>query len=191
MRILSTSTSIAIGFGCIIVSAVLGAHMAGILPDGNAAATQQRLQTVQVVAAQCSAAADRNDVQSLRSILQTLITHNPDVASIGLRSPEGKLVMAAGPHAATWRPMTGNKDPSLFEASVPVLQNNHDWATLEMRFASLDNVNFWSNPLFRITVFIGCAGFFGSFLFLRKATQTPRPFFCYPRPCPHHARRPC
>jgi diguanylate cyclase (GGDEF)-like protein/PAS domain S-box-containing protein/putative nucleotidyltransferase with HDIG domain len=170
MRILSTSTSIAIGFGCIIVSAVLGAHMAGLLPDRAGAITEQRLQLAQVLDAQCSDAADRNDAQTIRALLNALIANNPDVASAGVRSPGGKLVIEVGPHAATWKPIK-ESDPASFETEVPILQNGKKWASLEIRFVTLPDSGFFTNPLFRMTCFIGAGGFIGSLLFLRKALK--------------------
>ncbi len=170
MRILSTSTSIAIGFGCIIVSAVLGAQMAGLLPDRAGAITEQRLQLTQVLDAQCSDAADRNDAQTIRALLAALIANNPDVASAGVRSLNGKLVIEVGPHAATWKPLD-KADRNSFEAEVPITQNGKKWATLEIRFVALPDSGFFSNPLFRVTVFVACFGFFGALLFLRKALK--------------------
>ncbi|MGN6367679.1 MAG: diguanylate cyclase [Phycisphaerae bacterium] len=170
MRILSTSTSIAIGFGCIIVSAVLGAQMAGLLPDRDAAITQQRLQLAQVLDAQCSDAADRNDAQTIRALLAALVVNNPDVASAGVRAPSGKLVIEAGAHASTWKPVD-KADRNSFEAEAPITQNGKKWATLEIRFAALPDSGFFSNPLLKMTIFIAAGGFLGALLFLRKALK--------------------
>lgn len=151
-----------------MVSAVLAAHMFGLIPDQAAAVAEQRLRLAQVVAAQCSAAADRNDAEGIRTILAVLLVNNEDVRSAGIRAPDGKLVTQSGPHQELWR---SDQRSGPQELEVPIFQNNEKWATVELRFADPAAVDTWMSPLARVTVFVAASGFLGAMFFLRKALR--------------------
>ncbi|MGN6370737.1 MAG: diguanylate cyclase [Phycisphaerae bacterium] len=172
MKRISTTTSIAIGFACIITSAVLAAQMFGLVPDRAATIADEHLRLAQVVAAQCSVAADKNDAAAIRTALSVLMANNSDVLSAGVRSPDGKLVITAGPHERLWR--AGPRDASSnhpLKIQVPVFQHKEKWATIEICFAALPDTNLFGNSLLRLTLFLAASGFTGSLFFLRKALK--------------------
>ena len=172
MRIVSTTTVIALGFAFIISSAVLGAHFFGLLPDRSAVIANERLHLANLIASQCSAAADANDAEVIGATFASLGSSNPEVLSAGLRAPDGELLVESGPHSSLWHQSAdGQSGPiSGSQISIPIMQNNERWATVELYFTPAEDSGLLP-PVLRTTIFVAASGFLGSLLFLKKVLK--------------------
>ena len=186
MRILSTSTSIAIGFGCIIVSA--RPRRAHNRPSPRPRRRHHRTTPPThpgprrpMLRRRRSQRCPDHSPSSPR-----FIANNPDVASAGVRSLNGELVIEVGRHAAAWKPVD-KADPSSFEAEVPITQNGSKWTTLEIRFVTLPDSGLFNNPSSASPSSSPAPSFFGAPPLPPQSPQAPRP----PPPLSPTASAPC
>ncbi len=133
MKIFNTRTYIALGLASIVSTALLAASLLGLVPDRDGAVRAGRLALAESVAASSAAFLSSSDPTRLEEVLRFIQKRNPDLRSIGLRTREGRLVMALGEHARNWLPMesAGAGDGQL---QVMLFAGDQAWGQLEMRF---------------------------------------------------------
>jgi len=129
----NTRTYISLGLASIVSTALLAASFLGLIPDRDASVRAGRLALAESLAASSAALLSSNDPARLEDVLRFVHKRNPDLRSIGLRSREGRLVVAVGEHARNWAPVEG---PRATEAQVQVTlyAGERPWGRLEMRF---------------------------------------------------------
>ena len=134
MKLFNTRTYISLGLASIVATALLAASFLGLIPDRNEAVRAGRLALAESVAASSAAFLGSSEPGRLEEVLRFIVKRNPDVHSIGLRTREGRLVLAIGEHARHWIPID---QPHASDAQVQVTlyAGNQAWGQLEMRFA--------------------------------------------------------
>src|SRR5580658_4622248 len=162
MKIFSSTTLISLGLACLTLSLILMAHSIGISPDDAQELIRSRMQSAELVAAQCSPAAKKGDVQTMADIVRQIASQNEDLLSAGLRTADGRLVYTYGPHPATWGAgaAAGRGGTGL---SVPIANGVGDWGSLELCYKSQISTHlsflpnwinqFFSNPTMRLALF--------------------------------------
>lgn len=181
MRLRSSTNFISLGLACLTLSLVLMAHSLGIAPDDANLLLRARVQTAELVAAQCSPAAKTGDVNLMTAILRQVAVRNADLTSAGLRGADGKLVYAYGPHEKTWGLGGTRALSSIVKLSVPITADNGDWGRVEFCFphdtATLPRfvpqfLRGWlGNPAIRLGSFMATAGFICYSLYLRRTLR--------------------
>jgi PAS domain S-box-containing protein len=133
LKLFNTRTYISLGLASIVSTVLLAASFLGLVPDRQAAVHAGRLALAESVAASSAALLGSNDPARLEEVLRFIARRNPDLQSIGLRTRQGRLVLAIGEHARRWQPMQG---PQATDAQVQVtlFAGEQPWGTLEMRF---------------------------------------------------------
>ena len=125
----------------------------------------------------------RGDTGTLDALLQALVDRDCDVLSVGVRTIDGELLMAAGPHA-DWTPPPEDKSTAE-QMQVPIFQQgDQKWGTVEFRFASLAGTGPWqwmTLPQVRFLAFVSLACFLTFAVILRIALRHLDPSKAVPR----------
>ena len=171
MRIpISTTTRIAIGLTSLTVTSLLAVTMFGLVPDGRQIAMDGRCALAEAVAVQCCLSAQRNDLATMRTLLDALVVRNNTVLSAGVRRTGGDLVAEAGTHGLNWlappdQPLAGA------QVKVPIFENRKQWGTLEVRFLPLSAAGWrgWLlSPMTRLFLFVAASVFLLDRIYLKK-----------------------
>ena len=132
MKLLNTRTYISLGLASIVSTFLLAASFLGLIPDRQEAVRAGRLALAESVAASSAALLSSDDPGRLEDVLRFIQKRNPDLRSIGLRTRDGRLVLAVGEHARNWVPMD-RTDPSDAQVRVTLYAGDQPWGQLEMR----------------------------------------------------------
>ncbi|HVZ43499.1 MAG TPA: ATP-binding protein [Ramlibacter sp.] len=173
MKLLGTRSYIALGLVSIVSTALLAASFFGLIPDRAAAVREGRLALAESVAAAATAILGGADQRRLPDVLQFVVKRNEDLRSIGLRSHEGRLVLAVGEHARRWQPMDS---PAAQDSQVEVqlFADGHPWGQLEMRFAPLAAPGLEGiarTPLIVLLAFCGTVCFIAFYVYLTRVLR--------------------
>ena len=133
MKLFNTRTYISLGLASIVSTSLLAASFLGLVPDRNAAVRAGRLALAESVAASSAAFLSSQDPARLEDVLRFIQKRNEDLRSVGLRTREGRLLVAIGDHARTWTPADGVRSTDA-QVQVMLYAGNQPWGQLEMRF---------------------------------------------------------
>ena len=149
------------------------ANLIGFVPDDSDSALELRKILSESLALQFTAAAEKNEFQTIQNTLRAVVERNEDIRSAAIRTKSGKLIALAGEHLAHWKePVDGKSTPT--HVYVPVYRKNENWATVEIRFAPLwtDNLaSGFANSFVGLLAFIGLGGFVCNFFVLRRSLR--------------------
>ena len=133
---ISPTIKITIGLVMLTLSILLLGRLIGFVPDEDKTALQARKQFCESLAVQVSSAASKNDLEILRTTLETVVERNDDVLSVSLSNNRG-VSLIAGDHERHWVDVPLDKSTST-HVRVPIMANRNRWGTLEVAFAPLN-----------------------------------------------------
>ena len=172
MHRISPLVRISLGLVILTCSLIVALDFFGFVPDPAADLVEARIQLCETLAVHAAAAADRNDLASIRTSLQVAIRRNEDVLSAGLRSPNGRLLVSAGDHRRLWG---SGSQPRSTHAGVPLFRKGRRWGTIEVRFASLAPdgmlMGFLQRPLVRLVLLVASFGFVTYAIYMRRTLR--------------------
>jgi len=136
MKLLDTRVYISLGLVSLVTTVLLAASFFGLIPDRHAAIRDGRVALAESLAASSTAILSTSDPRLLEEVLRFVQKRNPDLQSAGLRSRDGRLVVAVGDHLRGWMPLDrpGAHDE---EIQVNLQAGGQPWGQLELRFAPL------------------------------------------------------
>jgi diguanylate cyclase (GGDEF)-like protein len=172
----------------IAMSAVLLSQTFGLFPDRDLAILDARKCLIESVAVYSSSAAQRDDWESLRSVLFQIGERNPDVLSIGVRRADGELAVAWKDHVDAWGDRSGGQASTETHMQVPILKDAELWGTVEIAYPPIA-APFWSWPAQSVRGTIGFVILFvfgGSWLYLRRIL--PKDDEASPAAVPHRVK---
>jgi PAS domain S-box-containing protein len=133
VKILGTRSYIALGLVSLVSSALLLASFLGLIPDRTQAVREGRIALAESLAAAATVILSGNEPLRMEEVLRFTRSRNKDLRSVGLRSREGRLVMAVGEHARQWVPLeTGSATDA--QVQVVLFAQGERWGQLELRF---------------------------------------------------------
>nr|WP_283254291.1 PAS domain-containing sensor histidine kinase [Ramlibacter paludis] len=132
----NTKTYISLGLASIVSTALLAASFLGLVPDRQSAVREGRVALAESVAASSAALLGGSDPARLEEVLRFIQKRNDDLLSIGLRTRDGRLVLAVGEHARNWVPVESGQVRDA-QVQVSLHAGDQPWGQLEMRFAPL------------------------------------------------------
>jgi diguanylate cyclase (GGDEF)-like protein/PAS domain S-box-containing protein len=165
---------LSIGLSCLTMSVLLAAESLGLVPDRDGAVMAGRKSLSEAVAVQCCLAAQHDDVATMRTIMQALVSRNDAVLSAAVRRVDGKVLVEIGPHLKNWHIATDGKSTA-DDVLVPILYGKgKTWGAVEIRFQPL--ATGWLSDWFGSTglsliVFVAGAGFLIYTSYLKKMLQ--------------------
>ena len=168
---LTPATRISAGLIALIVSSLLLIDIAvGLMPDRQVELMQSRKHSAESFATLVSQLMGTGDEKTLTRTLQALMARQDDAVSLAVRRHDGVLLLQVGEHARLWSPPAAGQS-SLNHLRVALLADGQDWANLEVSFKVLYAAAWqrWlADPLVRVLVALGCAGFVLFSLYLRR-----------------------
>ena len=173
MKFLSTRTYISMGLVSLVSSVLLAASFFGLLPDRIGAVREGRFALAESVAAAGTAILSSKDPRRLEDVLRFIQRRNASLLSTGLRSEDGKLVLATGDHARHWVPMDspGAGDSQIM---VHLFSGTQPWGQLELRFEPLTApglAGILQTPLIPLLAFCGLLCFLGFHVYLNRVLR--------------------
>ncbi|HVE52987.1 MAG TPA: ATP-binding protein, partial [Ramlibacter sp.] len=173
MKLLNTRTYISLGLVSLVSTALLAASFLGLVPDRDAAVRQGRVALAESLAASSTAILGSREPRVLEDVLRFVQKRNEDLRSIGLRSHDGKLVLAVGDHLRHWVPMDHERATHA-QIQVNLQAGGQPWGQLELRFAPTAPPGFLgllSTPLIPLLAFCSVLCFLGFQVYLTRVLR--------------------
>ncbi|MBN1765388.1 MAG: diguanylate cyclase [Sedimentisphaerales bacterium] len=161
---------LSIGLALLTLTILFFADALGLIPNPQEARLSGRKEVCNVIAIQFSLAAKYDELERARDEALAIKQRHPDILSIAIRRPDGKLILDTGDHETYWQ-----ENSNTNQVKVPILQGDRIWRTIEICFSSLsDNSGIkgilFSNT-FRLSVFVSLLGCLLFMLYLRKSLR--------------------
>jgi PAS domain S-box-containing protein len=173
VKLLNARTYICLGLVSLVSTCLLAASFLGLVPDRAGAIREGRLALAETLAAASAGFLSGAEPRRLEEVLRFVQKRNPQLRSIGLRSREGRLVMAVGEHARNWHPI---ESAQAHDAQVQVVlyAGNEPWGHLELRFDPLVTPG-WrgilETPLVQLLAFCGLLSFMVFYVYLSRVLR--------------------
>ena len=167
MKFLNARFYIAFGLASLVASLVLVSSVLDLFPDRDGALRQGRAALAETLAATATALVVKRDAAQLDAILNFAVKRNSDMLSAAVRTSEGKLIVAVGPHEGEWVG-TGRAHSTETQIEVPIMAGAQKWGQLELRYKPITRAGFWNSALLQFSLFIGLGGFVSFYFYLAK-----------------------
>ncbi|MGB5325885.1 MAG: histidine kinase dimerization/phospho-acceptor domain-containing protein, partial [Pseudomonadales bacterium] len=164
----SAKFRIALGQASIIVSLMLVAAFAGLIPDRTAAVLEGRAAMAEAIAANSSVFITRSDLRRVEANLNLIVQRNEELLSAGIRDGSGKILVDVANHAMYWEAIDAGVSTQS-QLQVPIMERDKQWGTVELRFNPASPVGSWAffkQPVFILIATIGAGSFFCFYLYL-------------------------
>ncbi len=170
MNLNSTRNRLAVGLACIVSSVLLICAMSGVVPDQRGAVLNARARLCEVVAINSSLLVNRQELQRLEKILETLKQRHPDILSAGVRRNDGRLAVEIGSHVTLWNGAVADRSIET-HVQVPIYSGREKWGSVELCFEPLNAggiVGWFQDATVRFIMIATGLCFLGFVLYLRK-----------------------
>jgi diguanylate cyclase (GGDEF)-like protein/PAS domain S-box-containing protein len=145
----------------------------GITAERSGPVLQARKKICEALAVQFSALIPKNDTETIRTTLQSVVKRNSDILSAALRSVDGRLLAEAGVHDRYWKGIPADTSTPT-HTQVPIFNRDVRWGTVEVRFEELSGggmAQIWSSPFAKLILFVSILGFFGYLFFMKRTLK--------------------
>jgi PAS domain S-box-containing protein len=169
MKILNTRVYIAFGLASLTASLVLVSSVLGIFPDREGAARTGRAAVAETLAASVTPLIGSRQTGQIQGLLTFVLKRNEDMVSAAVRTADGVIVAAAGPHNE-WAPMSSARSTDS-QIEVPIVAGDQKWGQLELRYRPLSSkgwLGLGSGPLITFAVFMALSGFLSFYFYLGR-----------------------
>lgn len=172
MRFLPIKAQIAIAQAFLLASIVILAAIFGLVPNRRAAEMQGRVKLCEALAVNTAILVNRNDIESLRAMLETVVARHSTMLSVAVQREGGKRIVEVGDHTANWNPVANEVSVDDTQLSVPIRNGDTKWGAFEVRFSPLAAkgiLGYLQDPTMHLVSFVGVVAFvFNYFYFARK-----------------------
>jgi len=152
MKRLSSRFHLALGLSSLVVSVLLMAQFAGLLPDRDAPLRAARVTLAETVAVSSMVMLGEQDRDRLQQVLDFVVQRNPALRSVRLRRADGLLYLQAGAPgeavaseaAASDSADAGSTDTHL---RLQLVQGGTPWGQAELQFDPLRDTAHWRSWL--------------------------------------------
>ena len=155
-----SSLRLAFALVCVGVSLILGSQWLGLVPDAHALRLQGRAVQCEAIAVSSAAMIRSHNWQELEAALTTIVNHDDDLLSIGVRADSGLLRLGTPGHDHFW-PGMSQPSSTVDALHVPVTVNRRPWGAVELCYRSL-RPTAWSafahHPITKLVGFFAVAG---------------------------------
>ncbi len=170
---IAPAVRISIGLVALTISLLLLGQLIGFAPDRAKAMLESRKSLSEALAVQFSTAASRGDFRVIREILQVMVERDNDIQSAAVRNSKGKLLAEAGEHLVHWQ-LPSDRRSTPTHVQIPIFSGQSHWVTVEIRFTPLwtnNRITNFKNSYLSLILFIGCTGFAGYFLLMKRTLR--------------------
>ncbi|MEW8431794.1 MAG: PAS domain-containing protein, partial [gamma proteobacterium symbiont of Ctena orbiculata] len=166
------SPTIKITFGLVLLtlSILLLGRLVGFVPDEEKTVLQARKQFCESLAVHVSSAASKNDLQILRTTLESVVERNDDILSAALSNNRG-VSLVAGEHEKHWVNVPLDRSTST-HVRVPIMAKENRWGTLEVAFTPLSKESRLPlGTLGGLLLFVALLGFVLYMIFIKRTLR--------------------
>lgn len=170
---MSPVVRISLGLVMFTMTLVLGADMAGFLPNPHQATRDLRKKTCESLAVYASLAVQKGDYEAIRTTMTVLKKRNEDIVSAALRTKTGTIITMVGDHETYWH-NTDDVLSTLANVQVPVFKDGTRWGTFEVSFQAEQAgilAYFWEKPVVKLLVLFIPLAFVGFYLLMKKTLR--------------------
>ncbi len=169
---LSAIPRMTMGLVSLAVMLLLAADLLlGLFPSEATARKELNARLAHGLATQVAALLQRRDWSAVEQTLRAVHAGSEDIASLGLRRADGRLLARSGPHPEQWQ---GGASAWALDVTVPLRAGGRDWGQLEVayRSASLKDLPGWllSGPARLVLLFMLGASL-AYYLYLRRMLE--------------------
>ena len=100
LKHLSSRFHLALGLSSLVVTVLLMAQFAGLVPDREGALRSARVSLAETVAVTSMVMLDEQDRPRLAQVLEFMVKRNPDLRTVSLRRADGSVYLQAGAASA-------------------------------------------------------------------------------------------
>ena len=160
-----------IGLCAILLSVFFAAVMLKMVPaDEGVRASRTKLS--ESLAITTTVMISRNDLGSLRSVVDSIVKRNADLRSVGVRRGDGRLLCSSEKHSAMWKPMEVDENATEEQMRLGLYKRNEKWGQLELCyypfFGNNMSVSTFRHPWIRLALFMGSCCFILFAIYLGK-----------------------
>ncbi len=164
-----------ISFGLVglMAGSLLVASAAGFFPNEQEEILRGRARVCETLAISATAMASSGQLEGLQVTLESVVHRDPNIQSIGLRGPDDRLVVTAGPHDTAW---LSEVNDGITQMQLPVFRYGKQWGVMQIAFNStggLLGLNYWAPAWLLIVLIPAC--FFQFSFFLKKTLESLDP----------------
>ena len=155
---------ISVGLVGLTIGTVLFASAFGFFPNEQREVLRGRAKQCETLAISGTAMVSAERFDDLELTIQSIVSRDDQIESIGFRLQSGELLVAAGPHQETW--FADSVNPTRY-MTVPVFRSDKRVGTLEVAFVGTGGflgLNYWAPAWFLIVLIPGCLIQFSFFL---------------------------
>ncbi|TWT48194.1 Sensory/regulatory protein RpfC [Rubripirellula amarantea] len=148
----------------LMVGTVLFASAFGFFPNEQREVLHGRAKVCETLAISGTAMASSERFGDLELTIQSIVSRDEQIDSIGFRLQSGELLVSAGPHKESWDPSSSDHTRYM---TVPVFRSSKQFGTLEVSFVETGGflgLNYWAPAWFLIIMIPGCLIQFSFFL---------------------------
>lgn len=176
---MSTTTRLSLGLTALTLSVLSSAQLLGIYPDPTEAVLTGRLKLCQAIGVHAaSAVREEVDIDSIAATITSLVEHNREVLSVGVREVDGALLAEAGDHETSWKGAMPDDQSSPTHVRIPIIRGEERWGTVEVAFGPLYGEGVWGwlkHPVIGMMLFMGVNGFVAYMFYLRRTLKMLNP----------------
>ncbi len=170
---ISPAIRISLGLVFISLSVLLLGNFIGLIQDQSTAAMEARKSAAELLAMQCTLAAQFNNVDAIRKTMDVMVELRPDVLSLGMRNADNRYIAQTQIHQIQWEPPPGEGSTSLYW-QVPIHKGTKRWGTLEISFAPQDSLvvlGYRVRPFTLMLAVFSAVSFLAFVIFMRRSLQ--------------------
>jgi PAS domain S-box-containing protein len=161
---------ITFGLSGMLVTLLLLASMAGLVPDRHAAIRDGHARLAETIAVSSSIFITTSDIRRMRANLEVVVARNDDILSAGVRRKDGSELAIIGDHASQWQTFEQGLS-SDSQVVVPIFEGSEEWGQVELRFKPLLPVTWYGSlmhPTFLLLGFMSITSLILFFFYLGK-----------------------
>jgi PAS domain S-box-containing protein len=170
LKRLSSRFHLALGMSALVVTLLLAALFAGLMPDRGSALRSGRTSLAEAVGVAAAALTGEEDSNKLKQVLDFVVSRNPELVSIGLRQTDGTLALQAGQQAHIFA-VEPNARSTETHVRVPLLFEGEPWGHAELHFLPLEDsasISLYRGSPALLVMLVGFGCFVAFYLYLRR-----------------------
>jgi PAS domain S-box-containing protein len=170
MKRLSSRFHLALGMSALVVTLLLLALFAGLVPDRDGAVRAGRTALAESVAVSATVLLADEDDSRLSQVLGFIVSRHPELVSIGVRRADGQMLLVAGDRNERFD-AAANGASTDTHLRVPLLHEGRTWGHAELLFRPVQARGPLGLPLgapWLLVMVMGALSFTLFYLYLRR-----------------------
>ena len=155
---------IAMGLSGMLVSLMLLAAIAGLVPDRHGAIRDGHARLAEAIAVNSSIFVTTTDIRRMKASLEVIVERNDEILSAAVRRLDGTSLVEIGDHVKKWTVIEEGKS-SNSQVVVPIFEGADEWGRVELRFEPLLPQTWYGSLLHPVYLLIGFISFTSFILF--------------------------